>query len=240
MTICTYNARALASDASIEELMMQARKIKYSVIGLTETRRHRPLHAVFDTGEELSLGTCGSRGVGGVGVFVNTNLAMNIDSFEQLAPRIGRLRLMRRGSMPALAVFVVYAPTSDYDDEEVEAFYIKLIEVSREYVTLLCLTFIYVKILSELYKGFTTVIIPFYNNVRIKVKRGVRQERKLADFEHRLAAELDEDDVHEEWLCVVGSKVNMTNDLSKELGRRKRAAEGAFKNAREVVRKTNI
>ncbi|VDL62408.1 unnamed protein product, partial [Nippostrongylus brasiliensis] len=72
-----------------------------------------------------------------------------------------------------------------------------LIEVSRE----LCLTFInikkafdsveteaviealckqdvstqYLNILSELYKGFTIVITPFYNNVRINVKRGVRQ-----------------------------------------------------------------
>ncbi|WKY01125.1 hypothetical protein Q1695_015267 [Nippostrongylus brasiliensis] len=112
--------------------MMQARKIKYDVIGLTETRRHRPLHAVFDTGEELFLGTCDSRGVGGIGVLVNTNLAMNIDSFEQLTTRIGRLRLTRRGSMPALTVFVVYAPTSDYDDEEVEAFYMELKKLYKE------------------------------------------------------------------------------------------------------------
>ncbi|WKX89935.1 hypothetical protein Q1695_009069 [Nippostrongylus brasiliensis] len=55
MTIYTYDARTLASDASVEDLMMQARKIKYSVIGLTETRRHRPPHAVFDTGEERNM-----------------------------------------------------------------------------------------------------------------------------------------------------------------------------------------
>ncbi|KIH63814.1 hypothetical protein ANCDUO_05883 [Ancylostoma duodenale] len=41
---------------------MQARKIRYDVIGLTETRRHRPLNATFDTGDELLLGTCNSRG----------------------------------------------------------------------------------------------------------------------------------------------------------------------------------
>ncbi|KIH58106.1 hypothetical protein ANCDUO_11694 [Ancylostoma duodenale] len=63
---------------------MQARKIRDDVIGLTETRRHRPLTATFDTGEELFLGTCDSRGVGGVGVLVDTNVAMNIDAFEQL------------------------------------------------------------------------------------------------------------------------------------------------------------
>ncbi|KIH46942.1 hypothetical protein ANCDUO_23002 [Ancylostoma duodenale] len=105
---------------------MQARKIRYDVIGLTETRRHRPLNATFDTGEELFLGTCDSRGVGGDGVLVNTNLAMNIDSFEHLATRIGRLRLRRCGSIPALTIFVAYAPTSSYDDEEIEAFYMNL------------------------------------------------------------------------------------------------------------------
>ncbi|ETN75772.1 hypothetical protein NECAME_12144 [Necator americanus] len=67
MTISTYNARTLASEAAIEDLMMQAKKIKYDVIGLTETRRH-PLNAAYKTGEELFLGTCDSRGVGGVGV----------------------------------------------------------------------------------------------------------------------------------------------------------------------------
>uniref|UniRef100_A0A7I4YVE9 Endo/exonuclease/phosphatase domain-containing protein n=1 Tax=Haemonchus contortus TaxID=6289 RepID=A0A7I4YVE9_HAECO len=80
--ICTFDARTLASRACIEDLMMQARKIKYDVIGLTETRRHRPLHDVSETGKELFLGTCDSRGVGGVGVLVNTHLAMNIDSYE--------------------------------------------------------------------------------------------------------------------------------------------------------------
>ncbi|KIH42719.1 hypothetical protein ANCDUO_27292 [Ancylostoma duodenale] len=86
MTVCIFNARTLASEASIEDLM--ARKIRYDVIGLTETRRHRPLNATFDTGEELFLGTRDSRGFGGVGVLVNTNLVMNIDSFEQLTTRI--------------------------------------------------------------------------------------------------------------------------------------------------------
>ncbi|VDO83393.1 unnamed protein product [Heligmosomoides polygyrus] len=93
MTICTYNARTLASEASVEDLMMQARKIKYDVIGLTETRRHPPLHAAYDSGEELFLGTCDSRGVGGVGVLVNTHLAMNIDSGSPRVDATPRLQL---------------------------------------------------------------------------------------------------------------------------------------------------
>ncbi|KAK6758122.1 hypothetical protein RB195_015752 [Necator americanus] len=110
MAICTYNACTLASEAAIEDLMMQAKKIKYDVIGLTETRRRHPLNAVYETGEELFLGTCDSRGVGGA--LVNTSMAKNIDSFEQLTTQIGRLRMRRCGPTPAVTIFVAYAPTS--------------------------------------------------------------------------------------------------------------------------------
>ncbi|KAK6731109.1 hypothetical protein RB195_007526 [Necator americanus] len=54
-----------------------------------KSRRHRttttfyPFNAVYETGEELFLGTCDSKGVGGVGVLVNTSMAKNVDSFEQ-------------------------------------------------------------------------------------------------------------------------------------------------------------
>ncbi|VDM61425.1 unnamed protein product [Angiostrongylus costaricensis] len=131
VTICTYNARALESESSVEDLLMQTKTIRYDVIALVETRRRQPFNAVYDTGEVLFVGTCDSRGAGGVGVLVNTSLSMNIDSFEQLTTRIGRLRLRRRGSIPALTIFVVYAPTSNCG-EEVEAFYINLEKFYRE------------------------------------------------------------------------------------------------------------
>ncbi|KAK6765190.1 hypothetical protein RB195_025219 [Necator americanus] len=130
MAICTYNARTLASQAAIEDLMMQAKKIKYDAIGLTETRRRHPLNAAYESGEELFLGTCDSR-VGGVGVLVNTSMAKNIDSFEQLTTRIGHLRMRRCGSTPALTIFVAYAPTSSLG-EEVDVFYMDLEKFYRK------------------------------------------------------------------------------------------------------------
>ncbi|KAK6735543.1 hypothetical protein RB195_018637 [Necator americanus] len=84
-----------------------------------------------ETGEELFLGTCDSRGVGGVGVLVNMRTAKNIDSFEQLTTRIGRLRMRGYGPTPALTTFIAYAPTSSYE-EEVEAFYMDLEKFYRE------------------------------------------------------------------------------------------------------------
>ncbi|KAK6743317.1 hypothetical protein RB195_010525 [Necator americanus] len=67
MVICTYNTRTLASGAAIKDLMMQAGKIKYDAIGVTETRRRYPLNALYESGEEQFLGTSNARRVGRVG-----------------------------------------------------------------------------------------------------------------------------------------------------------------------------
>nr|CDJ83406.1 Craniofacial development protein 2 [Haemonchus contortus] len=110
----------IVTVGSQEDLMMQARKIKYDVIGLTETRRHRPLHAVFETGEELFLGTCDSRGVGGVGVLVNTHLAMNIDSWTWESPggqfhnEIDHIIFNRRFCLTDVAVVPKFYTGSDH------------------------------------------------------------------------------------------------------------------------------
>ncbi|VDM56168.1 unnamed protein product [Angiostrongylus costaricensis] len=107
VTICTYNIRTLASEPSIEDLIMQARRTRYDVIGLAETRRLQPFNVVYDTGKELYLGTCDNTGIGGVAVFVSTNWSVNIDSFEQLTTRFGHLRLKRCATMPALTILIV-------------------------------------------------------------------------------------------------------------------------------------
>ncbi|KAK6749343.1 hypothetical protein RB195_001760 [Necator americanus] len=59
-------------------------------------------------------------------------MAKNIYSFEQLTTRIGRLWMRRCGSTPTLTIFIAYAPTSSYDEEEVEAFYMDLEKFYRE------------------------------------------------------------------------------------------------------------
>ncbi|VDM60298.1 unnamed protein product [Angiostrongylus costaricensis] len=80
----------------------------------------------------MLLEKCDSRGVVGVGVLVNTSMPMSIDSFKHLTTRIGRLRLKRCRSVPLLTVFVVYAPTSNYEEEEVEVFYMGSEKFYRE------------------------------------------------------------------------------------------------------------
>ncbi|KAK6762597.1 hypothetical protein RB195_023355 [Necator americanus] len=153
----------------------------------------------------------------------------------------------------------------------------KLIEVSREYKIPLCLAFIdlkkafdavemeavvealdnhgipvqYIKVLRELYSSFTTGISPFYKNIIIDVKRGVRQSESTKDDVHAermglgfpIHAQRNEHPnapaiISECTSVHLGRELNMMNDLTPELGRRRRAAWGTYKSIEDVVKKT--
>ncbi|XP_055964648.1 uncharacterized protein LOC130017907 [Sorex fumeus] len=244
--------------------MVQAPMNKYDIIGLTETRRHESHHAVFDTGEELFLGTCDKRGVGGVGVLVNTNLAKSIDSFECLTTRIGHFHLNRCGSLPAVSIFVVYAPTSHYDEREIEKFYMELEKFYKEDHTFYKITVgdFNAKIgprrsAEELHIGthglewneqgerlseFIMSTKTIHGNSQFQ-----KAESKRWTWESpggRFHNEIDHI-IFNRWFCLtdvaVVPKFRMGSDhrhLAPELRRRKRAAWKAFKNVEEIAKRT--
>uniref|UniRef100_A0A0K0CXP8 Endonuclease/exonuclease/phosphatase domain-containing protein n=1 Tax=Angiostrongylus cantonensis TaxID=6313 RepID=A0A0K0CXP8_ANGCA len=52
--------------------------------------------------------------------------------FIRTAYNANRMFTKRCGSIPALTIFVIYAATSNYDEQEVEAFYMDLEKFYRE------------------------------------------------------------------------------------------------------------
>ncbi|VDO23971.1 unnamed protein product [Heligmosomoides polygyrus] len=106
MTICTCNARTLASEACVEDLMMHPRMIKYDVIRLTETRRHQPLHVTYDSGEELFLGTCDISGRIHERSRERSRLPTGSDQV-----RGGKERREMRDEVPPILKVLVYVPT---------------------------------------------------------------------------------------------------------------------------------
>ncbi|KAK6729066.1 hypothetical protein RB195_006239 [Necator americanus] len=178
-----------------------------------------------------------------------------------------------------------------------------------------CVPTQYIKVLRELYSNFTTGISPFYKNIIIDVKRGVRQgdtispkiftatlenamrkmewddmgvkvdgrqlhhlrfaddivlitpsisqaERMLTEFDETcgcIGLQLNLQKTMFMWngwvsdvpftlngtnisectsYVYLGWELNMINDLTPELGRRRRAAWGAYKSIEDVVKKT--
>uniref|UniRef100_A0A0K0CYW3 Reverse transcriptase domain-containing protein n=1 Tax=Angiostrongylus cantonensis TaxID=6313 RepID=A0A0K0CYW3_ANGCA len=113
----------------------------------------------------------------------------------------------------------------------------RLIEVSREYKRPLCLTFIdlqkafdsveieavmealgnqgvptqYIKILRELYKNFTTKISPFYNDINVDVKRGVRQGDRTLEWDN-MGVKIDGRQIHHRFADDI---VLITSDISQ-------------------------
>ncbi|VDM58796.1 unnamed protein product [Angiostrongylus costaricensis] len=55
-----------------------------------------------------------------------------VDPMPDANTQMGRLRLGKCGSMPVLTITLVYAPTSNHDEGEVEAFYMDLEKFYRE------------------------------------------------------------------------------------------------------------
>ncbi|ETN85703.1 hypothetical protein NECAME_16689 [Necator americanus] len=100
---------------------------QYDFIGPTEKRRHQPLNGAYESGDEVFLVTHDSRGLVSSSIWVK-----NIDCFEQLTTQIGRLQMRKCGPKLAFTIFVAYAPTSSYEEEEAKTFYMDLEKFHRE------------------------------------------------------------------------------------------------------------
>ncbi|KAK3798509.1 hypothetical protein RRG08_063518 [Elysia crispata] len=121
--IATYNTRTLALQDDLDHLQEKLEDFKWNVIGLCETKRK---------GEglmELSDGTWiydagkteESPETKGMAFLVRKNFKDYIEGFCKHSDRVISCKVkLQEGS---LQIIQVYAPTTDYDDEEAEKFY---------------------------------------------------------------------------------------------------------------------
>ena len=124
LNICTYNARSLSSDDRVIEFEDLIARIKFDIIGISETRRN---------GEDcLTLNTSGytfyykggdicHRGVGFT-VTKNKNIAGNVTSFKSVSGRLAQITIRINGKYH-INIIQAYLPTSRHEDQEVESVY---------------------------------------------------------------------------------------------------------------------
>ena len=117
------NQNPAVVQATFDRIIEEKKKIRCDILGVSETRRKQPVHALWADGSTVALGAAEeSRTVGGVGFIVSKRWAPLIDLIDVTNPRVGilTLRLARKAT---IRIVQVYAPTSAAEDDEIEMFY---------------------------------------------------------------------------------------------------------------------
>lgn len=122
LKICTYNARSLSSDDRMLELEDELDRIKFDIIGVSETRRKGEGRLTLNNSGHHFYYKGGDTCHKGVGFVVNRSLAGNVTSFTGVSDRVAQLTI-KINNKYHLNVIQAYLPTSSHTDEEVEAVY---------------------------------------------------------------------------------------------------------------------
>ncbi|XP_069972221.1 craniofacial development protein 2-like [Penaeus vannamei] len=106
LTVGTWNVRTLHKAGKVKELEHELQRYTWNVIGLAEIHEK------------------------GVGFIVNKNTIRSVLECTPISSRIIRIRIKARPLN--LTIIQIYAPTGDYEDNDVELFYQELDEVIQK------------------------------------------------------------------------------------------------------------
>ncbi|EFO97547.1 hypothetical protein CRE_26029, partial [Caenorhabditis remanei] len=130
LRICTFNCRSVATDNRLAELLEETNRIKYDIIGLSETKRSAEVHMTNRDGTGVILGKRNDSSVsGGVGFIINKSLMPKIKEIKIVSHRIGYITLQVNKNQ--CTIIQGYAPTADYEEEEHSNFYENLEDVYK-------------------------------------------------------------------------------------------------------------
>ncbi|GFN89051.1 endonuclease-reverse transcriptase [Plakobranchus ocellatus] len=119
----TYNTKTLASQEDLEQLQDQLKGFKWSVIGLCET--YRKGEGSVELSDRSWLYDAGrteeSPNTKGLAFLVHKDIKDYIESFDKHSDRIISCKIKLQGE--SLQLIEAYAPTTEYDDADVEIFY---------------------------------------------------------------------------------------------------------------------
>lgn len=127
--MCTFNCRSVATDSRLSELLEETKKIKYDIIGISETKREVESHSTHRDGTGVFLGTRNKNSIsGGVGFIVKSTLLPKILEVKFINHRVGYLTIKINNRFNC-TIIQVYAPTADSDPQELADFYDNVEEV---------------------------------------------------------------------------------------------------------------
>ena len=101
------------------ELEEELKQIKWSIVGLAETRRHGECVTKLVSGIVLYTIGQDNKNQVGVGFLAHKDIAKNVMQFKGASERTAML-IIKHNSKYSIKIIQVYAPTSAYSDEVVE------------------------------------------------------------------------------------------------------------------------
>uniref|UniRef100_A0A7E4VR27 Reverse transcriptase domain-containing protein n=1 Tax=Panagrellus redivivus TaxID=6233 RepID=A0A7E4VR27_PANRE len=117
--VCTFNCRSIASQERMIALEQEADRIRFDVIGLSETRKPGRNHTILpDSGRHLytSGNTDGTRSFAGVGFLISPEAHDKLTSVNYISNRLIQATFKLEKNK-TLRITQVYAPTSNSDDD---------------------------------------------------------------------------------------------------------------------------
>ena len=123
----TWNVRTLREAGKLEELTHEMTRYRWNILGLCEMRWKNI--GETSTQEEHNLYYSGrdDKHQQGVGFLIHKNTVNRAMGCRPISSRLITIRL--RTTLFNITIIQAYAPTSDYDDDDVEYFYEQLQEV---------------------------------------------------------------------------------------------------------------
>ena len=118
--ICTYNVRTLNNE-NLEIMLKELDEIKWSIIGLCETKIKDNDVTIVEGNHYLFNSGNNQYKKNGVGFLVNKSIYEQVIEFKPISDRISTLQIKQEKNK--LNIIQCYFPTTDHDDEEIEALY---------------------------------------------------------------------------------------------------------------------
>ena len=121
---CYMECRTLRAAGKVEELLYEMDRYKWSILGLCEMRWKKSGEIPTDGGHRVYFSGKEDKHEQGVGFLVHKDIVKSVIGCRPISSRLMTVRL--RASPFNITIIQVYAPTSSYDDSDVDEFYREL------------------------------------------------------------------------------------------------------------------
>ncbi len=128
-TVGTWNVRTLHKLGKVNELTHEMNRYTWNVLGMSETRYTGMGEFKTTDGHKIWFSGENDKHEKGVAFMVHRNTLRSVLEWSPISSRIITIRL--KVQPLNLTIIQIYAPTSDYDVDEVECFYQKLQETIK-------------------------------------------------------------------------------------------------------------